>query len=135
MTPLKHSAIIRGSVIAAALAALAGCASGPAASSTSATSAAPTAVTVAHTKHLTEVQKLVAEARAAGLPDVYALVRNDKTTYCWRGKNIGTLIPSTKCVYSADQMRQVLKSLAKERHEMMERPQGMCGGKSGCSGN
>ena len=132
MSQLKHAALSRGLVLTVALLALAGCASGPAPSSASTGAAAPT---VHNTKHLTEVQKLVAQAREAGLPDVYALVRNGKTTYCWRGKNIGTLIPSTKCVYSADQMRQVLQSLAKERHEMMEHPQGMCGGKSGCSGS
>lgn len=132
MSQVKHDALGRGLVLAVVLLVLGGCASGPAPSSVSTGAAAPS---VQNTKHLTEVQKLVAQAREAGLPDVYALVRNGKTTYCWRGKNIGTLIPSTKCVYSADQMREVLKSLAKERHEMMERPQGMCGGKSGCSGN
>ena len=130
--------VLESACIGAALIALAGCASGPAPAATAANgpqSKAAAQATALSTEHLTKVQQLVAEARQAGLPDVYADVRNGHTVYCWRGKNIGTLIPSTKCVNSSDSLRQVIRALAAQRHQMMERAGGMCGGKAGCAGN
>lgn len=131
-------ALERVCIVATALIALAGCASGPTPAATTASgpqSQAAGQLAALSAKHLTKVQKLVAEARQAGLPDFYAVVRNGRTNYCWRGKNIGTLIPSTKCVDSAQSLRQVLRALSAERHQMMENPQGMCGGKADCAGN
>jgi hypothetical protein len=130
--------VLPGALAAAVLIVLAGCASGPAPAATAANgprSKAAAQEVALSTKHLTKVQKLIAEARQAGLPDFYAVVRNGHTDYCWRGKNIGTLIPSTKCVNSAQSLRQVLQALSAERHQMMERAGGMCGGKADCAGN
>ncbi len=138
MSRFTLSGLLPGVCAGAALIALAGCASGPAPAATAANG--PQSKAAAHeaalsAKHLTKVQQLVAEARQAGLPDFYAVVRNGHTDYCWRGKNIGTLIPSTKCVNSAQSLRQVLRALSTERHQMMERAGGMCGGKADCAGN
>ncbi len=130
--------VLARACIGAALIALAGCASGPAPAATAANgpqSKAAAQEAALSAKHLTKVQKLVAAARQAGLPDFYAVVRNGHTDYCWRGKNVGTLIPSTKCVNSAQSLRQVLRALSAERHQMMERGGGMCGGKADCAGN
>lgn len=117
---------------------LAGCAGGPvpagsgAAATQAGTVAAPTA---AQAKHLAQVQKLVLQAREAGLPGFYALVRGGREMYCWRDKNVGTLIPTTKCVQSAAELRQVLSAMAEQRHRLEEAPQGACSSGGACSGN
>ena len=113
----------------------AGCAAGPPpATATSRAQAEGAAKVVLTTpKHLLAVQRLVAEARQEGLPGFHALVRKDHTDYCWQGRDIGTLIASTKCVHSAAELRRVLKMLAAERHAIMERPQGMCAGGGSCA--
>jgi len=117
---------------------LTGCASGPAAQGAGPATAQPDAGGVpaaADAKHLTQVQKLVLEAREAGLPGFYALVRGGHTMYCWHDKNVGTLIPTTKCVQSADQLRQVLSAMAEQRHRLEQAPEGVCSSGGACSGN
>ena len=117
---------------------LIGCAGGPAPadSGSAAAQAGPTAApAAAQAKHLTQVQKLVLQAREAGLPGFYALVRGGREMYCWRDKNVGTLIPTTKCVQSAAELRQVLSAMAEQRHRLEEAPQGACSSGGACSGN
>lgn len=117
---------------------LTGCASGPApadSGSAAAQAGAAGAPTAADAKHLTQVQKLVLQAREAGLPGFYALVRGGHTMYCWHDKNVGTLIPTTKCVQSAAELRQVLSAMAEQRHRLEEAPQGVCSSGGACSGN
>ena len=135
MSTFEVSRVLRGAVVGAALMILAGCAGGPSAASVIASNGAR-----AHAagmqgdfsaKHLVKVQELVNQARQEGLPDFYALVRNGQTRYCWRGRNIGTLIPSTKCVHSAATLRHVLAMMAAERHRM-EDGAGVCGQIKNC---
>lgn len=114
---------------------LAGCASGPTPVGATAQPVAAGAPAAPDTKHLTQVQKLALQAREAGLPGFYALVRGGHTIYCWHDKNVGTLIPTTKCVQSADQLRQVLSAMAEERHRLEQAPEGVCSSGGACTGN
>ena len=128
----------RGALIGLALAAVAGCASGPqpaAAPQSTAQVQAAAQQAGTTTQHLTDVQKLVARAHQEGLQGFYAIVRGGQEMYCWRDKNVGSLIPSTKCVTSASQLRQVLAQLAEERHRMQEAPGGICAQAGNCAGN
>lgn len=136
-TALKlPSTVTLGAALGAMCLLLSGCASGPVpavpATAQAGTGAAPTA---AEAKHLTDVQQQVLMAREAGLPGFYALVRGGRTMYCWRDKNVGTLIPTTKCVHSAGELHQVLSALAEQRHRLEEAPEGVCSSGGACTGN
>jgi hypothetical protein len=138
MAHFALSRALRGAVVGLALAAVAGCASGPqpaAAPQGAAQVQAAAQQAGTTTQHLTDVQKLVVKARQEGLPGFYAIVRGGQEMYCWRDKDIGSLIPSTKCVTSASQLRQVLAQLAEERHRMQEAPGGICAQSGNCAGN
>ncbi len=125
-------------VLGVACIALAGCASGPSPASTG-TAAVHTpqgaAAGAAAGQHLTKVQRLVAEGRQEGLNGLYALVRDGHTIYCWRDRNVGTLIPSTKCVPDSATLRRVLRQMASMRHRLNEAPEGICSSGGACSGN
>ena len=138
MATFAYSRTLRGALMGLALAVVASCASEPQPAATPQSAAqvqkaAQQAGTT--TQHLTDVQKLVAQAHQEGLPGFYAIVRGGQEMYCWRDKDVGSLIPSTKCVNSAAQLRRVLAQLAEERHRMQEAPGGICGGTGNCSGN
>lgn len=117
---------------------LMGCASGPSPVNTSTVAVhAPggVAASVAQDQHLTKVQRLVQEGRQEGLNGLYALVRGGHTMYCWRDRNVGTLIPSTKCVPDSATLRRVLRQMASMRHRLNEAPQGICSSGGACTGN
>jgi hypothetical protein len=117
---------------------LTGCASGPSMASTGTAavhSPEGAAASVVTGQHLTKVQRLVAKGRQEGLNGLYALVRGGHTMYCWRDRNVGTLIPSTKCVPDSATLRRVLGQMASMRHRLNEAPQGICASGGVCTGN
>ncbi len=114
---------------------LSGCASGPQPVDTAAAHTGGSASQIAPSRHLTEVQRLVEQGRQEGLNGLYALVRDGHTMYCWRDRNVGTLIPSTKCVPDSATLRRVLRQMASMRHRLNEAPQGICSSGGACTGN
>lgn len=132
------SRVFKGALLGATFIAFAGCASGPAPATSNAVGETPQAAARIRPQdvgHVKAVQKLVAKARAEGLTDFYAVMRGSRTLYCWRDRNVGTLIPNTKCVGSAEEVRSMLRGMAEERHRLQEGPEGVCNGQSPCTGN
>ena len=127
----------RSGLVAVALLVLAGCASGPSPASTAMSGDPAHSATsmTANGTSMTTVQKLVAQAREAGLNGVYALTRGGETLYCWRQHIVGSNIPRTDCVSHAGQLRSILRAMAHQRHMIQEAPQGGCGGQGVCTGN
>jgi len=124
--------------LGAAYIVLTGCAGGPSPVNTSTAAVHPPGrapASVAEGQHLTKVQRLVQKGRQEGLNGLYALVRDGHTMYCWRDRNVGTLIPSTKCVPGSAMLRRVLREMASMRHRLNEAPQGICSSGGVCSGN
>ncbi len=127
-----------GATLGAAYFVLTGCAGrpSPANTSTAAVGAPGRApASVAAGQRATKVQRLVQKGRQEGLNGLYALVRDGHTMYCWRDRNVGTLIPFTQCVPDGATLRRVLREMASMRHRLNEAPQGICSSGGVCSGN
>lgn len=127
--------------VAAAVAALAACASRPpsTAAPAHATSIAASGGTSANrqekaapTSHLLAQVKLVHRAWQEGLP-VRIGIHNGVTYYCWSSNDIGSLIPSTKCV-TGSQLRAMLDARRRMRVGEANMHPLQCGGNKLCGG-
>ncbi|HET9106152.1 MAG TPA: hypothetical protein VFN79_03070 [Steroidobacteraceae bacterium] len=137
---VRHS--LHAVAVAAAVVLLVACASAPPPAESSAHPSAVVAsgasAAISPTEKPAPTSKLIAQADLvkqawqAGLP-VHVEIANGDPLYCWSDSDVGSMIPSTKCL-TESQLQSVLTQRREARQRLQTRAANACNNPTLCGG-